>query len=91
VLSACQTGLGDVKGNEGVQGLQRAFKMAGVRYLVMSLWPVPDEETAVFMERFYENWLGGMAVRDAFSTTQKQLYAQYPYEPYKWAGFVLVE
>jgi CHAT domain-containing protein len=50
VLSACQTGLGDIKGSEGVYGLQRAFKMAGVDYLLVSLWQAPDQETAEFME-----------------------------------------
>jgi CHAT domain-containing protein len=91
VLSACQTGLGDVKGSEGVEGLMRGFKMAGVRYIMMSLWEVPDAETVEIMQHFYENWLGGMEIRTAFQHTQKQMRAKYPEEPYKWAAFVLVE
>jgi len=91
VLSACQTGLGDVKGSEGVEGLLRGFKMAGVRYLILSLWEVPDKETVEFMQRFYGNWLGGQEIRTAFRNTQRQMHARYPDEPYKWAAFVLVE
>ncbi|MCX6247627.1 MAG: CHAT domain-containing protein [Bacteroidetes bacterium] len=91
ILSACQTGLGDVKGSEGVEGLQRAFKMAGVRYLILSLWEVPDKETSEFMDVFYDNFLGGKEIREAFRITQQQMHALYPGEPYKWAAFVLLE
>jgi len=91
VLSACQTGLGDVKGSEGVEGLMRGFKMAGVKYIMISLWEVPDKETVEFMAHFYRNWLGGGEIRAAFQNTQKQMRAKYPDEPYKWAAFVLVE
>lgn len=89
VLSACETGLGDIRGNEGVYGLQRAFKMAGVRYLVMSLWQVPDEETAEFMILFYNKLLAQKDIRQAFSDTQKEMRAKY--DPYFWAAFTLIE
>jgi CHAT domain-containing protein/tetratricopeptide (TPR) repeat protein len=88
VLSACETGLGDVRGTEGVYGLQRAFKMAGVPYLVIGLWELPDEPTAVFMELFYQNLLAKQPVRQAFAQAQAQM--QLKYEPYYWAGLVLV-
>jgi CHAT domain-containing protein/tetratricopeptide (TPR) repeat protein len=91
VLSACQTGQGDVKGNEGVEGLQRGFKMAGVRYLIMSLWEVPDKETTEFMESFYDNFLGGKEIHDAFRTAQAKMRNDYKNEPFKWAAFVLME
>ncbi|MCC6412057.1 MAG: CHAT domain-containing protein [Saprospiraceae bacterium] len=91
VLSACETGLGDLVGNEGVYGLQRAFKIAGVRYLIMSLWQVPDYQTQVFMSAFYKHWLDGkMPVPEAFRATQSELKAKYG-DAFKWAGFVLVE
>jgi CHAT domain-containing protein len=91
VLSACQSGLGDVKGSEGVEGLQRGFKMAGVRYIIMSLWQVPDKETTEFMETFYDNWLGGDDIYNAFRNTQMKMKTNYPDDPFKWAGFVLTE
>ena len=91
VLSACETGLGDIQGNEGVYGLQRAFKIAGAKYLIMSLWDVPDGETADFMTTFYKEWLGGKNIHSAFRETQRLMREDYSDEPYLWAGFVLVE
>jgi CHAT domain-containing protein len=89
VLSACETGLGDIKGSEGVYGLQRAFKMAGVKYIIMSLWQVPDKETVEFMETFYKKLLKSKDVRSAFNDTQKEMRKKY--DPYYWGAFVLVE
>ena len=88
VLSACETGLGDIKGSEGVFGLQRAFKLAGVEYIINSLWQVPDAQTSELMQAFYFNWVKGMAFEDAFFQAQKTLKAKYP--PYYWAAFQLV-
>jgi tetratricopeptide (TPR) repeat protein len=91
VLSACETGLGDIQGNEGVYGLQRAFKIAGAKYLIMSLWQVPDRETMEFMTTFYRNWLEEeMTIPDAFRKTQREMRDRF-FNPYSWAGFVLVE
>lgn len=91
VLSACETGLGDIEGNEGVYGLQRAFKIAGVKNLIMSLWKVPDAATAELMISFYKHWLEDrMTIRQALYTAQKELRDD-GFEPFYWAGWVLVE
>lgn len=90
VLSACETGLGDINGNEGVFGLQRAFRAAGAKYLLMSLWKVPDAETSEFMQNFYSEWRSTENIEEAFHSTQKTMKAKYPTDPYSWAAFVLV-
>lgn len=91
VLSACQTGLGDVVGSEGVYGLQRAFRIAGAKFLIVSLWQVPDEQTQELMRLFYQNWLDKKeSLRDAFNHAQQELREKEP-SPYMWAGFVLIE
>ena len=91
VLSACETGLGDIQGNEGVYGLQRAFKIAGAKYLIMSLWQVPDKQTSLLMTTFYKKWLEDkMSIPNAFHAAQKEL-RSIGLDPYQWAGFVLVE
>ncbi len=92
VLSACETGLGDIVGNEGIYGLQRAFKIAGAKYLIMSLWKVNDQSTSVFMTEFYRQWLQqGLKIPAAFQAAQKIMRAKYQDSPYHWAGFVLIE
>lgn len=91
VLSACETGLGDIEGSEGVYGLQRAFKMAGAQALMMSLWQVPDKETAEFMEIFYSLWTRGMPARQAFLNTQRKMQKRYKKSPQNWAAFIMVE
>lgn len=90
VLSACETGLGDVRGSDGVWGLQRAFRIAGVKNLVMSLWKVPDKETAEFMSLFYENIFRRQTIADAFIAAQAAMKNKYRNDPYKWAAFILV-
>jgi CHAT domain-containing protein len=91
VLSACETGLGEIQGNEGVYGLQRAFKIAGVKYLIMSLWQVPDKQTSMLMTSFYKKWLEDkITIPDAFHAAQKEL-RDMGFDPYQWAGFVLLE
>ena len=95
VLSACDTGVGELKRGEGVFGLRRAFIAAGARTLVMSLWKVPDEETAELMEGFYRRWLSGQEKHAALRDTQLAMIAKLrerhgAAHPLFWAGFVLV-
>lgn len=90
VLSACDSGLGEIRQEEGVYGLSRAFKMAGAKALLLSLWEAPDEETAEFMTDFYRRWLNGSSLREAFWKTRKKMQKRH-LDPQKWAGFVLWE
>jgi len=89
VMSACDTGLGATKGSEGVFGLQRAFKMAGVKNIIMSLWQVPDKQTAELFEEFYKLTFTGKSIHEAFKLAQEKMKEKY--SPYNWAGFVLLE
>lgn len=89
VLSACETGLGEINGSEGVFGLQRAFKMAGVRNIIMSLWKIPDTQTAELFDIFYGECFAGKTIHEAFQLAQSKMKEKY--SPYYWAGFVLLE
>ncbi|MBK9719394.1 MAG: CHAT domain-containing protein [Saprospiraceae bacterium] len=89
VLSACDSGLGDLHGNEGVYGLQRGFKLAGVKFLVLSLWQVGDEESKIFMENFYKKLVEGMEIHLAFNKTQKMMRNKYK-DIDKWGAWVLI-
>jgi CHAT domain-containing protein len=88
-LSACETGLGDLRNNLGVDGLSRALKLGGARYLLISLWKVPDEPTAIFMQRFYEELFRLKDPSAALQSTQAFMSKQYNIAD--WAAFVLVE
>lgn len=90
VMSACETGLGDVKNGEGVYGLQRAFQVAGANAIVMSLWKVNDDATQQLMTSFYKNYSVSNNKQTAFKKAQQELKAKFK-DPYFWGAFVLVE
>lgn len=87
VLSACETGLGEVRIGEGVFGLRRAFVLAGARTLVMSLWKVPDEQTQELMEDFYRRILSGQPRAGALREAQLMMKVKYP-DPIYWGAFI---
>jgi CHAT domain-containing protein len=90
VLSACETGLGISEGLEGVYGLQRALKAAGLKNALVSLWKVPDKETSILMERFYDNLLLlRMPADDALFLAQRSMAKDY--DPKYWASFILIQ
>jgi CHAT domain-containing protein len=91
VLSACNTGLGDILSGEGVFGLQRAFKTAGVKNTIVSLWEVDDEATRILMEKFYKHYFDKKSAHESLKLAQKEMREGEFSEPYFWAGFILVE
>ncbi|MBU2648869.1 tetratricopeptide repeat protein [bacterium] len=91
VLSACETGVGEIHAGEGVYGLRRAFQEAGVKSVVNSLWPVSDEGTRRLMTEFYTQLFKGVPARKALKTAQLALLQTEWNHPYYWAAFVLVE
>ena len=97
VLSACETGLGDIT-SEGVMGLQRGFKKAGVQSIVMSLWKVADRPTQEFMTEFYRHLTAGEGKRASFLAAQRFLKEKYPTNlpnddgrPPYWASFIILD
>jgi CHAT domain-containing protein/tetratricopeptide (TPR) repeat protein len=87
VLSACETGLGDVLAGEGVYGLQRAVGAAGAKTLVMSLWKVPDQQTRELIVKFYRGLLTGLPRGAALREAQRAMMVRYR-NPYYWGAFV---
>jgi len=96
VLSACETGVGEVRVGEGVFGLRRAFLQAGAMGLVMSMWPVPDKETAELMTGFYENIIAkhmdrAIALREAMLAQMEVVEKRHGVaHPLYWGAFVFL-
>ena len=87
VLSACETGLGDIQVGEGVFGLRRYFILAGAKTVVMSLWSVSDKQTQELMSEFYHYPLNGWPRVEALREAQLMMRAKYAY-PYYWGAFI---
>jgi CHAT domain-containing protein len=89
VLSACETGLGEIQLGEGVYGLQRAFLVAGANSIVMSLFKVSDEVTKELMITFYKNWIETGNKRKSFITAKKEIKEKYN-NPVLWGAFIMI-
>lgn len=92
ILSACETGLG-VSSEDGIMGLQRGFKKAGVGSLLMSLWKVEDDATCKLMTEFFSNWIGKkMTKYDALEGAKRTVRETKGWEdPKYWAAFILLD
>lgn len=89
VLSACDTGLGEVRNGEGVYGLRRSFALAGAESLVMSLWPVSDNVTRELMTGYYRNLKKGMGRGEALHQIRLEMIRQPGRKhPFYWASFI---
>jgi len=89
VLSACETGLGEISNGEGVYGLQRAFLVAGAKVLIMSMFKVDDDATQKLVLNFYKKWLTTNNMRQSFIDAKKELRAEFP-APIYWGSFMMI-
>ena len=90
ILSACKTGLGNIS-EDGVYGLQRGFKKAGAKSILMSLWDVNDKAAYEYMTFFYEFYAQKKNIKYAYDMAQKNMRKKYPNNPEYWAAFILLD
>ncbi|MBC8258387.1 MAG: CHAT domain-containing protein [SAR324 cluster bacterium] len=91
VLSACETGLGEIHQGEGVYGLRRSFQEAGVKNVINSFWEVSDAGTQLLMTKFYDKFLAGMSARQAMREARLEMLDDVQWSaPYYWSAFVMV-
>ena len=91
VLSACETGLGDIRATEGVYGLRRTFLLAGARTLITSLWSVPDRATRMLMIELYKQILAGQPRSAALRSAQQWIRSNpQTSHPFYWGAFICV-
>jgi len=88
-LSGCNSGMAGLAGADELLGLMRGFLYAGARSLLLSLWPVSDRSTLLFMDSFYQAWLSGRSKSEALRDAARVVRANEPH-PYFWAPFLLV-
>lgn len=91
VLSACDTGVGRVLGQEGIANLSRAFLLSGARTVVSTLWAVDDTASVALMRRFYGKLAMGVPAREALTTAKREMLATFggTLRPYHWAAYTL--
>ncbi len=89
VLSACDTGMGNIHNGEGVFGFKRSFVLAGAQTLILSLWKIPDQTTRQLMTNFYTYWTSGLSKSESLRRARLEIRKSYDH-PFYWAAFQLV-